>query len=116
MVAVEAADERAHLHVLHRVEAAGRLVEEEHVRVVHQRLGHAHPLPVAVAEGGDALGVVGREPGALLGLPHPRADASRRHPAQRGDEGEVLAHRHLLVERRGLGQEADARLQLPVAR
>jgi hypothetical protein len=93
----------AHLHVLHRVEAVGGLVEEEHVRRVHQRLRHPDPLAVTVAEDGDALVVQRGEPGALLGLGDPRLDAAGVHRAQSGDEGQVLADGHVLVERWRLG-------------
>ena len=55
MLAAQRADELAHLDDLHRVEAAGRLVEDQQLRLVHQRLGHADALPVAVRQAEDQL-------------------------------------------------------------
>ena len=55
MRAAERADELAHLDDLHRVEPLDRLVEEQEARRVHERLGDADALPVAVRERGDGL-------------------------------------------------------------
>ena len=89
-----AADDRAHLDDLHRVEAAGRLVEDEQLRLVHQRLGHADALPVAVRQAGDRAG---RAPRASRSSPRPRP---RRAPPRAAgtprssrDEGQVAARR-----------------------
>ena len=40
----------ADLGDLLRVEADGRLVEDQHGRIAHDRLGQADPLPVALGE------------------------------------------------------------------
>ena len=50
VVAGEAANQLARLDDLLRVEARGRLVEDQHLRVVNQRLGEADALPVALRE------------------------------------------------------------------
>ena len=50
VVAGEAPDQLARLDDLLRVEAGGRLVEDQHVGVVNQRLGEADALPVALRE------------------------------------------------------------------
>ena len=65
VLAAQRLDGRAHLHDLHRVEAAGRLVEDEELGLVHQRLRHADALPVAVRQAGDEL-VVDLAGGGLL--------------------------------------------------
>ena len=43
----------ADLAPAHRIDAVGRLVEEDHVRLVHQRLGDAEPLFHALGVGAD---------------------------------------------------------------
>ena len=51
----ELADEVAHLVLLVRVEAVGRLVHDQHFRVVDQRLREAGAVPVALRERVDRL-------------------------------------------------------------
>ena len=46
-------DDLAHLHAAQRVQAAGRLVEDQQVRVVDQGLGQSHPLLHALGIGLD---------------------------------------------------------------
>ena len=50
VVAAELLDQPARLDDLLRVEAGGRLVEDQHLGVVEQRLREADPLPVALRE------------------------------------------------------------------
>ena len=57
VLAAQLPDQVAHLDDLHRVQAAGRLVQDQQRRLVHQRLGHAHALPVAVRQAADQLAV-----------------------------------------------------------
>ena len=51
----ELLDELAHVVLLVRVQAVGRLVEEQHGRVVHERLGEPHAAAVALGERADGL-------------------------------------------------------------
>ena len=76
VLAAQRLDGRAHLDDLHRVEPAGRLVEDQQLRLVHQRLGHADALPVAVRQAGDELVVDLARRGLLLGLGHRARAAS----------------------------------------
>ena len=77
MIAGQAADEIAGLDDLLRVEAGGRLVEDQHFRVVNERLREADALPVALRElAAMAVGHVG-DVGAL----HHRRDALAAVPS-----------------------------------
>ena len=110
MVAREALDQVAGLHDLLRVEAGGRLVEDQHVRVVEDRLGQADALAVALRElAAVAAGHVGD-----ARLLHRRVDLRALRlggdALDARDEHQVFAHGHLGVERRRLGQVAGARL------
>ena len=51
----EGGEEVPHPDPLLRVEADGRLVEDEQLRVPEKRLGDADPLPLAAREGADFL-------------------------------------------------------------
>jgi hypothetical protein len=51
----ELADQVAHLVLLVRVEAVGRLVEDQHLGLVHQRLREAGAVAVALGERVDRL-------------------------------------------------------------
>ncbi len=112
VLAGERLDQLPHLDDLGGIEADGGLVEDEHLRVAEQRLGEAHSLPLALGEVPDhpldELVAVGL-------LRHPLdLDAARLggDALDRGDEGQVVAHRHLRIERRVLRQVADALLHL----
>jgi hypothetical protein len=116
------ADERQHLLAALGVEAVGGLVEQQQVRVVHQRLGQLDPLlhagrvrvdrPVARLVQSDvvqhlvrtARGLVGRQARELRG---------EGHEAGRGHAGQVAVHfRHVAdapadLERLARGVEAE---------
>ena len=72
VLAAQRADGGAHLDDLHRVEAAGRLVEDQQLRLVHQRLGDADALAVAVRQAEDRLRRARRE---SRSSPRPRSTA-----------------------------------------
>jgi hypothetical protein len=55
VLVLELVDELAHLDDLPRVEAAGRLVEDDQRRPVDDGLGDADPLAVAVGQRADGL-------------------------------------------------------------
>ena len=75
VIAGEAADEVARLDDLLGVEAGGRLVEDQHFRVVDERLREADALPVALRELAAVRGRPCRRRGCASS---PRRRASRR--------------------------------------
>ena len=50
MLLAELADQVAYAAKLTRVQARGRFVENHHVGFVHDGLGNAHPLTIALGE------------------------------------------------------------------
>ena len=107
MALLEIVDEVSHLDDLHRVEAAGRLVEDQELRLMDDRLRHADPLAEAVRQGPDRILGDLAEVGDLDDVGHPPLDLRARHAAQLAREGEVVGDRHVHVERRVLGQKPD---------
>jgi len=99
-VPLEAVDELAHLHDLDGVESGGRLVEDQQLGPLHDGLGHADALTEAVREAGDDHLVRVPERSLLLCLGHRARDLVVGHAAQAGDEAQVVAHRHLVVQGR----------------
>src|SRR3546814_6334546 len=93
------------------IEAVGRLVQDQDLRLVEDRLGDAHPLAIAARQRGDAL----RRLLQWLGRRHRPAhggQASRAvQRAQLGREVEVLEHGHLWIERAVFWQVAEAGLR-----
>ena len=107
----ELANELPRLDDLLGVEARRGLVEHQHLGVVDDGLREAHALPVALREAAALpVGHVGH-PGALHHLVHATADVLA-HALDLGDKRQVLANRHVGVERRRLGQVARAPLGL----
>jgi hypothetical protein len=108
----EAPDEAEHLVDLPRIEAVRGLVEDEHLGVVDERLREPDPLAVALRQ--MAEHAVGDAPEGA-GLDHAvERLVERRAPdaAQLRREAEVGHHAHLVVERRILGEMADAAAHL----
>ena len=92
--------------------AGGRLVEEDHLGVVHQRAGDRQPLQLAAGQLlGAGAGLVG-EADQLQPLVGPR----RRDAVQGGEGADLLAGGEPLEERRGLQLDADPGQQPRVAR
>ena len=94
-----------------RVGARERLVEEEHERVVHHRLGQLDPLP-------HPLRIAADRPAGVLGHPHqlerPLGRLTRPATAQAAEQcagRQELAARHPLEERVLLGAEPDVTVQ-----
>jgi len=110
VIATQTLDQLAHLADLGRVEPDGGLVQHDDLRVVHQRLGQAHPLAVALRQLGDEAVAHALQPAA--------ADDPFQHDRQvgfgyaldPGHELQVFAHGELGVERDVLGQIADLAL------
>ncbi len=71
-VGSDASHQREHVVALDRVEAVGRLVEQDQLRVVHQRLGQLDPLALAGRHRAD-----GTEP--LLAKADLEQDLARAH-------------------------------------
>ena len=103
-------DDLAHLVFLVGVEPVGRLVEDQHLRIVQQRLRDPDAAPVALRQGLDRLV---QNFGDVDHLDHP-ADAqlgfAAGKAADSGDEAEKLGGRHVGIGGRALGQVADAAL------
>ena len=103
-------DEGADLGALRDVEAAHRLVEDEHFGRVHQRLGEPHPLAEPLRE------VVDDAVSHLVqahSLDHPVGRAGWiAHSLNARHIRQVSAHGHLGVQRETLGQVAHHRLHL----
>ncbi len=104
-------DDLAHLVLLVGVEPVGRLVEDQHLRVVQQCLRHPDAAPIALRERVDRLM---QHLGDMDHLDHP-ADAELRlapgKAADMSDKAEKLGGRHVGIGRRALGQVADSALR-----
>ena len=97
--------ERAHRD---RVEAGERLVEDEQLRLVHQRRRELRPLLVAVRELLDLrVGAVG-ETEPLQPVAPPRRAPRASQSVQAAEVGELLADRHPRVEAALLRHVAEA--------
>jgi len=108
VLTAQRSNELAHRADLRRVQARARLVEDEQRRVVHQRLRDAHALPKAVRQRAHELAVDVAQGRLLLDVAHAPLGLARRHTTQPRHEGEIAAHGHLVVQRRHVGQKADA--------
>ena len=112
MVAGELLDQLTRLDDLLRIEAGGRLVEDQDVRVVDERLRQADALPVAFRElRAQPIRHVGHAGPLHHGL-HPLRSIGGRDAFDFGHKGQVFENAHVGVERRRLGQVAGAALGL----
>jgi hypothetical protein len=89
------------------VEAARRLVEDQHVGLVHHRLGEADALAIALRQLEDVLAGHEREAAQPDDPVDLGPDRAARHAPDLGGEAQVVVDPHLGVERRRLGQVAD---------
>ncbi|EAR50929.1 hypothetical protein OG2516_13691 [Oceanicola granulosus HTCC2516] len=104
---VQPGDLEAHLHPQRRVEVGERLVEQERLRLAHQRPPHRHPLALPARERLGQPVEQPRQPQRLGGLAD-GADALGLGAA--GDlhrEAHVAGDRHVRVERVGLEHHRD---------
>ena len=99
--------QRADLDPGPRVQAAGRLVQQQHLRIVQQHAGQAEPLGHAAGEAGD-------EGVALVAqvdqVEHVVADLAALRPLDAiggGEELQVLDHLHVVVDAEEVGHVAD---------
>ena len=113
VIARQRLDELADLDDLLRVEPGGRLVEDEDVRVVDQRLREADALLVALGElRAEAVGLCRMTLRAIHDGADPRLRCSReRHAFDLGHERQVFRDCHVRIKRRRLRQVARAALR-----
>ena len=109
-------DQRPHMADLGRVEAVGRLVEDDDLRPVQDRLCDADALPVAARERGDRIGGFLAKLGGGDRLAQPRRPRLHRNAAQLGRVVEEVDNSHLGVKRAILRQIADPLLRLGAVR
>ena len=93
---------------LRRVKPGGGFVQDDELRAAQQGLRDAHPLAVSLGEAADQPGHHLRHAGAAGRRLRLRRTLGPPDPFQGGGKAEILLHRHLRVEGRGLGQVADA--------
>jgi hypothetical protein len=103
MLAGEALDQFPNLLDLVRIETDGRLVEDDDIGIVDDRLRNADPLFVAAGKALDQFAAARGQAGQRHCLVDPRGDVSGADAFDAGDEREVVLDRHLRVERWGLG-------------
>jgi len=97
LLLAHALDQRAHLHQLIGVEATGRFVQDEHLRVMDHGLRQPDTLAIPFAQRADPLMPLGTEAHQLDHLPHPRTAMAKAMHA--GHEVQVLGHVQVEVER-----------------
>ena len=116
LVAGQALDELAHLMLLVGVEAIGRLVEDQHTRIMQNRLSQADAALEALGQRLDAL----LQHRLQFHLLHRVLDAQRflgtAKTAHLGDEGKETTHAHVAVARRAFREVADLPLGLECLR
>ena len=105
--AAQTPNQVAHLDDLDGVESGGRLVENQQAGAVNQRLRYAHPLAKSVRQGADELAMHVAQGELVLALLHARRGIATGDATQASGESQICAHRHLVVERRHVGQEPD---------
>src|SRR5262249_23741977 len=96
------------LGLLVRVEIARRLVEDQDRRIVNERLREADALPIPVGEGPDLFAEDLREPAHLDAAARAVLERLLFAAAQIGGEAQGFEGAHLRIERRALGQVAEA--------
>ena len=104
----QTADQRADLDDLPGVQADRGLVQDDDLREAEDRLGEAHPLPVALGKVPDQPVPHGRQLGELHDLVHRVGPSGPGELLQLRCEGEVLQGRHVRIQGRLFGQVADA--------
>src|ERR1022692_680087 len=103
--AAELGDQLVHVPGRDRVQAGGRLVEEQHPRVVEQGPGQGDPLAQALGQRAAGIaGPVGQVDGPQRAV---NAIAGVGRLVQVGEASEVLGHAQAQVETRRLGHDRD---------
>ena len=102
----QAGDEVPELPPRQRVDAGGRLGEDEEGRPVEEGHGHGQALLPAAGEGPGQRLRLPAQAGALDHLAQARLAPGAGEPVHAGEEAQVLAHGEVLVEREALGHVA----------
>ena len=102
----QAGDERQHLLAADRVQAGGRLVEQDQLRVGHERLGQLGPLPHARREALDRAEAGFVETDEIEHVRRPLAGGPRRKPADLTERGHHVGRRLVRWQAVVLGHEA----------
>ena len=108
MGAAQVPDQRPDLDHLGRVQAHGRLVQNDDLRAAHQGARQPHPLFVALGQVADKPSAHALQPGAGHGLFHLACALGTAHALQLCGKAQIFLHRHIRIERRLLRQIADA--------
>ena len=103
----------AHLDAGPRVEAAGRLVEQQHLRLVQQHAGQAEPLRHAARQARDQGVALVAEVDQLEHLLALLAPVRPLDAVGGGEELQVLDHLHVVVDAEEVGHVADRRGGFP---
>src|SRR6202050_5413380 len=90
-----------------RVQAHGRLIEEQHPRRVQQAAGDFQPALHPAGVGGHHAGPPVPQPDTLRALPQPRRERRLGHPVQLGVEAQVLLPGQVVVQGGLLEHQAD---------
>src|SRR5205807_1386592 len=98
----------ARLDDLPRVEASGRLVEDQDGRIDEQGVGQADALAIALGQGADELATDVGQPAAVDDGLDAAAGLAAVQALDAGAEAEVFGGTHLGVERAVLRHVADA--------
>ena len=101
------ADQLPHLVLLVGIESVGGLVEDQHVGIVHQRLGDADAPLEALGEGIDALVPDVGEIDALDQFGKPVVGLALGQSVHAGDEAEKVGDAHVGIGRRAFRQIAE---------
>ena len=97
--ALEPGELGAHLHPQLRVEVREGLVEQEGLRLAHERAAQGHALALASGELGRTALEHGLEAETRRGVGHPARDLRGGRAAHAQAEAQVLAHALVRVER-----------------
>ena len=109
-VAVQGRDLDTGLDPQRRVEVGERLVEQEHLRVAHDRAADGDALALAARELARLAVEQVRDPEPLGRLPDARVDVVPRLARELEPERHVVVGAHMRVERVGLEHHRDAAL------
>ena len=101
------ADQVACLHHLHRVQAVGGFVQQQHLGVGQGGLGQAHPLAVTFGQGADDLARHASQRVVGHGLVHRMPPRRAAQAFGSGHKVEIVSHPQGVVQRRFFRQVAD---------
>ena len=105
-------DQLPHLADLVRIEADGRLVEDEQIRIMQERVGQTHALAVAFGQGADQLLLHVAQAAQFLHRIGPLAFGPSADAFQGRPVFEVFLHAHLGIKGHVFRHVADTRAHL----